>query len=477
MDMYVFGVIETLSITTRQKRGISILFTVTISTPTLWKKISVCQEEYRMGIMNDVIEERLRTPVSADVDVVVAGAGPAGIGAAIGAAQAGAKVYLVDKNGCTGGMLTTGHVLNVRQNGNGERIIIAGCVAAYAKRLQRNGAMRDNPGDAPMFTQDPEISKLELQAMLDEAGVICRYGTWVVNTLMEKGAVSGVIIENKAGRTALRARVTVDATGDGDVIFHSGAEYVQRGPGEVQPMTLAFALANVDDWPNSFYTPQNMQKVKEAKEKGIYPSPVGPAVFPMPRRGFMYVNGTRVPGNATDPADLTRAGTLARKQAFGVAAWLRENIPGYQNCVISCSAETIGLRESRRLKGVYTLTREDVLSFRNFPDNIALGAYAIDVHNPHGSGGEMTRLKPGHHYGIPYRVLLPQNMDGLLAAGRCISADVSALGSVRVMATCMATGQAAGAAAALAVKAEILPRALNPEVLRTELTRQGAIIE
>ncbi len=421
----------------------------------------------------EIWEEARRTPVAAEVDVLVVGAGPAGIGAAVGAARAGATTLLVEKHGCVGGMLTAGSVLNIRQFNDKQRLIIGGVGAELAERIKQSGGTQHVPTEGGHVRHDPEITKFVAQELVLEASVRVLLHTVVVGAIVRENVLEGALIENKSGRAGILARATVDATGDGDMIWHSRAEF-EKSSGSLQPMTLTFIMGGVKCWPET-KSDEMRAAVKKALEEDAFPAPRRPALFPMWREGEIYANATRIAGDCTDAWDLTRGEIEGRRQVMGLLKWLRENAPGYEDAYLISTGAQVGLRESRRLVGLYALTREDVLGYRDFSDNIARGAYAVDIHYP-GRGGEMVYLEPGKSYGIPYRCLVPQELDGLLAGGRCMSATHDGLGSIRVMATCMATGHGAGVAAALSAKANLSLRSLEVAQLQDALRGQGAIL-
>ncbi len=425
-------------------------------------------------MLHTVSEPSRSIPVIAHPDVLVAGGGPAGAAAAWGAARAGASVLLVERHGFLGGMLTAGGVRNVRQYTDHRRLIIGGFAQAYANRLCAAGGSPRPPGDGPFFRQDPEISKFVLQSLLEEAGVRLLLHTLVVGATLAGEQLHAVLIENKSGRQAIQPRIAVDATGDGDLIARSGAAF-EKADGCLQPMTLTFTAGGIAFWPNGFNSDAR-RRIEKALQMGTFPCPKRPGLFALERPGEYYFNATRVAGDATDAASLTRAELEARRQVMGLLEWLRRNIPGCENVFLIQSAPHIGLRETRRLKGLYTLCREDVLEGREFEDGIARNAYGIDIHNPDGPDGIMIHLEAGRSYTIPYRCLVPEKRDGLLAAGRCISASRDALGSTRVMAPCMAIGQAAGVAAASCARQNLQPRQIDAAALRRLLIEQGAIL-
>jgi hypothetical protein len=426
------------------------------------------------GCADAITESPRITPVAGTFDVLVAGAGPAGLGAALGAARAGARVAIVERHGCLGGMLTAGGVQNIRQFTDRERRIIGGPAVELVHRIHDAGGTRESPETGTRVMQEPEVTKFVAQEMLLEAGVVPHLHTWIATAIVEAERVRGLIVEAKSGRRALLAGVTVDATGDGDVIARAGAAF-DCDPENLQPMTLAFILSHVDAWPEGIGA-EMAGKIRQAIEAGEFPCERVPSIFARPRSGEYYVNGTRIPGDCTNAEELTRCEIEGRRQVMGVVDWLRKHAPGYANACLHSTAQQVGLRESRRLRGCYALTREDVLDCRDFDDRIARGGYGIDIHYP-GRGGEMTWPPIGQSYAIPYRCLVPETMEGLLAAGRCLSATREALGAVRVMAIAMATGHAAGVAAALAVRRNCTPREVPIAEIQSELRRQEAILE
>jgi len=425
-------------------------------------------------VVREITEPARRTPVIAEPEVLVVGAGPAGLGAAIGAARAGADVLLVEKHGCVGGMLTAGSVINIRQFNDFRSLVIGGVGRELVERLREAGGTQSVAEEGAYVRHDPEVTKFVAQEMVLEAGVRPLLHTQVVGAVTEGNSLSGVIVENKAGRGAILARVTVDTSGDGDVIFHSGAAWV-KDVDRLQPMTLAFVIGGVSAWPRGLSRAER-DMIDAEIAAGTFPTTRPPALFPMWRNGEYYANATRIAGYCTDAWDLTNGEIEGRRQVMQLLDWLREHAVGFEHAFLLSSAPRVGLRESRRLVGLYTMTRADILGYADFAYHVARGAYAIDIHQQ-GRGTEMVYLEPGLSYGIPYRSLVPIAVDGLLAAGRCLSADHDALGSVRVMATCLATGHAAGVAAALSARQGVAPHALDVTALQEVLRGQGAILE
>jgi hypothetical protein len=299
--------------------------------------------------------------------------------------------------------------------------------------------------------------------------------------------VVGGIIQNKSGRQAVLAKRVIDCTGDGDVAFHAGAAFAQGRPqdGDCQPTTLMFTIGGVD-WPKveAWRTSYQMTEVwLKAQADGIM-EPFQSVIM-----GFWHtdvlpdqvgVNMTHmIHIDSTRAEDLTAATIEGRRQAHHLVRVFREVVPGMDTCYLISTAPSLGLRESRRIKGVTTITADDLMHQRAWEDSIGYGSFFIDIHNPAGPGmGSQTWRPPkGFHYQIPYGALVPEKIDNLLVAGRCISADHVALGSLRIMATCTVMGEASGAAAVLSLHEEITPRELDPLLLGKQLKKQKAIVD
>jgi hypothetical protein len=444
--------------------------------------------------------------LAAETDVLVVGGGPAGLGAALGAAQAGARVVLAERYGFLGGNATAALVMPLMSfhtahptkekkgattllptdHGPGEPII-AGALKSLLERLVKaGGAIQPSLDTGYVVPFDPEWFKLVALELLDEAGVQFLFHSFASAALGSK-RVEGVVLETKSGPIAVRACVTIDCTGDGDVAVQAGApSEVGRADGLVQPMTLMFRV--VEFQRNNFesYVTQNPTQwrgvhglwdlVREATEAGELRLPREDILFfATPHEEEVSVNSTRVTRVlGTDVWDLSYAEWMSRRQMRQIAEFLRRYVPGFEKSYVAQSGVQVGVRETRRVLGDYQLTADDVLAARKFGDAIARGAYPIDIHNPTGSGTVLKRLPPGEAYDIPLRCLMPKEVDGLLVAGRCMSGTHEAHSSYRVMPIVMATGQAAGVCAALAARRNALPRAIAVEDVQRELARQGA---
>ncbi len=439
--------------------------------------------------------------VIASPDVLVAGGGPAGIGAAVGAAKAGASVMIIEALGSFGGMWTNGLVITLAGFNNWLRPYqrcVNGVMGEWISLAEEKGGAENNR--SWVLNSDPEIMKTVADEMLLRNGVKCLLHTWVADVILEEGSIKGVLVENVDGRRAVLAKNIVDCTGNGDLFARAGASF-SISP-ELQPMTLPFFLAGVETSGKipfeeelvvpfgpepgflgepllSEYTSRrrdvdiDREKLKSAFGRGELPNFGGPWFGGM-RKNFPWVNTTRVYGSAVNAEELTAAEIEARRNAREIADFYKKECEGFQNSWLMRTAATIGIRETRRLDGVYRLTREDIAACRKFDDAIALGTWPIDVHPPKGKSG-MHEMYVPLPYQIPYRALLPRDTDNLIVAGRCISTDREAMGTIRVGATCGATGHAAGIAAALSAQSGISLRLLEPKEVQQELVRQDAL--
>ena len=430
-----------------------------------------------MEILTKAIRQRLTT------DILVVGSGSAGATAAITAARQGASVLLVERYGFMGGIST--QVLDTFYGfytpGEVARKIVGGTPDLVLEALDRHGAMILRPntyGAGQGITYDPEILKIVWEQIALQYGVRLLYHTFVLETVMDGDRVAGVVGVNKAGLVHIEANVVIDASGDADVAAGAGVPFEGAETTPVQSLTTTFKLVNVDVG--------RARQVKRAELHALMEQASASGAYDLPRKegsvhitpyaGIMATNMTRV-GNVdpTQPEELTYAEVEGRRQALEYARFLRDRVPGYERSVIGGLSTQIGVRESRRIYGEYRLTRQDVLSARKFDDAIAMCGAPIEEHH---AGGD-TRweyLPEGETYDVPFRCLLPTAVDGLLVAGRCLSADHDAHASVRSIGQCMAMGQAAGVAAAMASAQAVAPRTVDVPELRKRLLGLGAIL-
>lgn len=443
--------------------------------------------------------------------VLVIGGGPAGICAAIAAARNGAKTLLVEQNGFSGGMATAGLVgpFMTCYDKSGETMIIRGLFAELVDRLvERGGAIHPSlvragtpytswivRGHDHCTPFDAELLKVLLDDMLQEAGVEILYHTSFLRPLMEGDRVVGAAVMRREGPAEIRAAVTIDCTGDGDVACRAGVPCAKGNDrGVMQPATLFFRINNVNSSAleadveknrDNFYRRDGVNyrslhwRVSQAREAGDWPlKRVSIGIFRCVREDEWAVNTSRIMGvDATDSRSLTLGEIEGRRQVQIIMRFLNKYVPGCENARLMASGSTLGIRESRHITGEYTLALDDVLEGRVTEDAVVLCSNSVDIHGRYGPlSNEYITVRNGEYYGIPYRCLVPVRIDGLLAAGRCLSAQSEAAGAVRVMPPCMAMGQAAGTAAALAAERGVPPRQVDAGELRGRLRQDGAFL-
>jgi hypothetical protein len=414
-------------------------------------------------IMDVVTEERRSIPVYDETDVVVCGGGVAGVAAAVCAARLGARVVLLERYGYLGGLATGGLVITVPPLDNG----LSGEVRArleQARTYQECANLGDDPAVDGLIAVDPEILKFELLTLLLDSGARLLLHTSVVGSLAEDGRVSGVVIETKAGRAAIRARLVIDTTGDGDLAAAAGAAYeLDSRPLPVTLMSTvvgvdtARALGQLGSWGNLRGLVEDAVAAGELEfDLEVHSRAFAPGVFAAELCYPGQINlwsGSLFGVNGIDPDDLTRAEIVTRQHTMKLVAFLRERLAGCEHARIECTAAQVGVRGTRRITGLAAPRLKEVFATA-FPDTVA---------------------KPyvGRSMRIPYRSLVPESVDGLLFAGRCLSAAPDAMVQLRLIPVCFATGQAAGVAAALAVRDGCAPRDVEVDRLQDALTAQG----
>jgi hypothetical protein len=419
-------------------------------------------------------------------DVVVVGAGSAGATAAIAAARTGARTLLVDRMGFLGGISTA--VLDTfyafYTPGEAPKRVVGGIGWEVAGRLTAAGAAFERPntyGAGTGITYDPEVLKRLWETLVLDAGAEVLLHTWVTGVELDADRRARALsVFNKGGAGRVEAAVVVDASGDADVAAWAGVPFDDPAAnGQIQSLSTVFRLAGVDvERAEAFGKRALWARMREASGSGAYRLPrIEGSWHRTPQPGVVMALMTRVPRvDATDPRQLTRAEIEGRRQASEYARFLREQVPGFERAVMVSTSPAIGVRESRRVHGRYRLEAGDVLAGRRFEDEIALCGAPIEDHHA-GADTRWSYVPDGGVYGIPYRCLLPQLVEGLLVAGRCFSATHDAHASARSMGTCMSMGQAAGTAAALAAADGAVPGGLDAGRLRRHLAEQGVLLD
>ena len=412
--------------------------------------------------MDRILEPERSIPVVADVEVLVCGGGVAGVAAAVCAARGGAKTMLLERYGFLGGLAINGLVITTPPLDNGINREI--CETLRRRRVYARCEHSGEPIE--MNAYDPEILKHELVRMLGVAGVELLLHVYIARALLDQGAVTGVIIETKAGRQAVRARCVIDATGDADVAASAAAPFrlVKK------PMTMMFNLVGVDteralvalggNWRN---VQKVVQRAIEAGELAFelsatpnFGSP-GVSLEKLVHEGELNVwSGNLLDMDGTDPRDLTHAEIVTREHTMRLAEFLRVAVPGFERSRIECTATQVGVRATRQVQGEASPTLEEVRG-RVFEETVVKPYINLSLRLPYGS-------------------LVPQQVENLLVAGRCISAEEEAMAQLRLIPVCLATGQAAGTAAAMAVQQGVRPRRLQVKLLQAALAAQGVAL-
>ena len=443
-------------------------------------------------------------------NIVVVGGGPSGLIAALAAAREGETVTLLERYGFLGGCTTMSLVVPLMTFHAGDKQIIKGYAQELIERIAElngtTGHITDPLGVAGSITPvDTDVYKSVAQEMLLEAGVDLRYHSEVVDLVSENNLINSLLVKTRSGFYQVEAEKYVDATGDGDLAYLAGnpVEIGRKKDGKCQPMTMMFKVGNVnldkiielaDQTPEDFMIHPEIDSLSSLKRVAIsgFFKTVESArrknelkvnrdrvlFFELDRRGVIGVNMSRVIDKiATKGFELSEATIEGRRQVFNIMDFFRKYLPGFADAELLESGCQIGVRESRRIKGDYILTELDVIAGRGFVDAIAQGSWPIDIHDPAGQELEIKSLNWGDYYQIPYRCMLPQNTDNLIVTGRAISTTHQAFASTRVSPICMALGQAAGTAAAIARKEGTSFRELPYDLLYQTLISKGQAIE
>lgn len=444
-------------------------------------------------------------PVIRNVDVVVVGAGPAGLAAAVAAARNGAKTLVFDALGCIGGMATAGMVgpFMTSYDSTGETMVIRGIFEELVNRMvEMGGAIHPGQvhneqshssffriGHNNVGPFQADAFKLIGMRMLRESGAELLLHTQFVQVLAEGDHITGVVVANKDGLSVIEAKIVIDCSGDADVAARAGVPFVlgSEVDGNVQPASLFLRVGNVDTAAVSadmkahreeirpFFGPFSWLIKAYPEDWGDFPR-AEICVFEDVDPGQFRINCSRILNvDATKTEDLTRATMVGQEQCEHIFRFLKKHAPGFENARLLATADTIGIRETRHIEGEYKLTGQEVFDCVVHPDAIACMATNMDTHNKTNPGGTLhVPSKP--YFTVPYLTLVPKGVDNLLVAGRAISADAMAGSAIRMMPSCMAFGQAAGTAAALAAAEGIRPRDVDVSRLRAILREQGAFV-
>lgn len=406
-------------------------------------------------------------------DVIVVGGGPGGCTAAIAAAREGAKVLLIEATGQLGGMGTAGMVPAWCPFSDGEKIIYRG-LAERIFNESKKGVPHEPKGKLDWVNINPEYLMRVYDRMVTESGASVLFFSRVA--AVEKSAddtVDAIIVANQLGLTAFRAKIFVDATGNGDLSVWAGATYMKSGV--LQDSTLCFALANVngDKYYGGLHSDNKQSPIhKVVGPDGKYPLTGHHFCMNLIGPNVVQFNAGHIHVDTTDPRSVTEAMMTGRQVAQQYLEACKEACPEiFGNAFVVKTASLLGMRDGRRIVGDYVFTKEDWNARRTFEDEIGRNSYYLDVHK---SGFKPVHYKKGDSHGIPYRCLTPKGLRNVLTAGRCISTDEEAFGSLRVMPPCLVTGEAAGAAAAIAIQQSRCDvHAVDVQYLRRRLRLEG----
>lgn len=395
-----------------------------------------------------------------ETDILVAGGGPAGIAAAVGAARQGKRVLLIEKNGYCGGMgvingAFCGYYTSAR-DGQLTQLVYGFAGEFYDEMKRRGGTAKPYPfGDTYIVTNDSLIWKETADEFLENAGVQILFHTFVTDVVLKGKEIKAVIIQNKSGSCLVKAERFIDATGDGDLCAAAGVPFTYGKNGEIQYATMMFCLSNVDVEKACSHSRAELEAwAEEAGQKGYCLPRKHIYVLPSPRKGEIICNMTavvRADGSLIDPISaeaMTEGEILGRKQVREYERFLRAFVPGFENCRLADIGNELGIRQSRTVQCLKTLTNEDVLNARKCLHPVAKNAWCIEAH---GKDEIFMYYFDNDYYEIPYEAMIPVNVRHLITCGRSISAEHEALASARVTAQCFLTGYAAGCASAMGI--------------------------
>lgn len=456
-------------------------------------------------------------------DVVVVGGGTAGAIAGIAAARTGARTLLVEQYGSLGGVLTLGMSLKGVNDGEGRKALggIGEELLARARRMNGATDVVEHPRHGSILGQDPEALKLVLIEMVRECGLGLLLHSFLVDAVADGSTIQAIQVANKAGLEIIPAKCFVDCTGDADLAARAGAAFVhgREEDGRTQPVSAIFRVGGVEldrvwhhleQHPEDFeiqkgdplgtFTVEDFRRrpgvgvagfrslIRRARAAGDYTIPRDDMGFnPFPERNEVTINITRVHDiDGTNPDDLTRAEIESQLQILEALRFLRKYVPGFERCYVVSSPFQVGIRETRHVLGDYVLTADDVMNGRNFDDQVARGAYPLDIHdvekeapghNTQVEGGGTNLSKIMRSYGIPLRSLVAKGIANMTVAGRSLSATHAAAASARGQPVCMATGHAAGSVAALAAAQDRPVRDVDIQEIQGLLVQQNAVLE
>ncbi|MDR3560580.1 MAG: FAD-dependent oxidoreductase [Negativicutes bacterium] len=443
-----------------------------------------------------IVNSSTSLPVIAETDVLVAGGGAAGVAAAETAAKLGNKVILVEKYGFLGGAAVAGLSGTIcgsfmtSENDNNPEKIVFGFAERFYNELTKRGGLTEPQryGKTWLATHDPLVWKESAEGLLQDADAGILYHTNIVGVVKDDDQIKGVIVFSKSGFGVIRSKVTIDASGDAQVVYSSGFDFTLGNDGRIQNPTMIFRLGGVDVkkylgyWGKDTISPPKvveMLHTENHKDEYMFPR-IKIWVFDTPRPNELLVNATRLVDrtgkeyNPLDPFSSTEAEILGRKQVRAYAKFFKENIPGCEKSFVNDTGVEIGVRQTRSIVGIEKLTNEDVVNKRKRSDGIVKSSWPIELH---AGQKPTTGWLVNDYYEIPYGALVPIQGENIIVAGRCLAAEHEALASSRVTAQCFEYGHAAGIAADLRLKSGTAFRNIKGEEVRYLLNKNGARLD
>ncbi len=420
------------------------------------------------------MEITIRNPEQ-QYDVIIAGGGPAGCAAAIAAARQGAKTLVIEAASCLGGMATAGLVSKWAPMDDQEKVIYRSIAYEVVDRYKKRAGIPEEKWR--WINLYPEELKRVYDDMFDECGAKALFCSRVVDAQVEDGKIARLIVANKAGLTAYTAHTYIDCTGDADVAAFAGVPFEMGDEeGNVQASSLCFIIANFD------YSKRKHKVLSSNPKEGLWATIRREKKYPRLAKhfipayrgnGVIFANAGHLKGlDSTDPEAVSAALAEGRRIAEDCLAALKEYEPeAFENACLVATAPSIGIRESRRIKGDYCLTLQDYLARRSFEDEICRNSYWLDCHGKSKAmeGLDIKQYGPGDSHGIPFRCMIPVGIENLLVAGRSISMERTALAAVRVMPNCLGMGEAAGIAAAIAARDGLTTRQVDIKKVQAEI--------
>lgn len=437
-----------------------------------------------------IVVSQRKIPVLAEADIVVCGGGSSGIAAAYSAARNGAKVILLERWPSLGGMGTNA-LVNIWHTSDRQKQVIFGVVQEV---IERAGDFMERFADFPKRPEthqfDPEGMRVVYWKMLRGAGVRVICNLTAVESIVEDGRMRAVLVDTKEGRRAVRGKIFIDATGDGDVAANAGAAFDlgRTEDGRVQGMTMMFRLRGVNrSQADREQADRVLRMMQDLRDKGQFPAFMDAAAqsyLRNPRAPGISYNMVPAAGNPLDAEELTKLSMEAREHVYQIVELWQHEMPGFESAEVEHMGFSIGVRETRRVRGFKTLTAQNVVKAEKQPDAIGHGFWMIDIHDPKGSGyttwseqKSETMPPAGDSYHIPLGICLNPAIANLACVGRCVSATHEALASVRLQTHCMVMGQGIGTCAALALASDTTMAKVDIRSLQTTLRKSGAYIE